>query len=112
MEKPKSKAELRAELEREINAYLHRGGTVQRVAHGISGQDALQRPRPPTAQLFTRARVERTPVNDVIAAIEARRAALRTRSRPSSPRQRSPRRRQDWLYDDFGEPLRRVWVEE
>jgi hypothetical protein len=111
MEKPKSKAEIRAELEREIKAYLNCGGTVQRVAHGISGQDALQRPRPPTTQLFTRAPVERTPVNDVIAAIEARRAALRTRARPVATR-RSPKRRQDWLYDDFGEPLRRVWVEE
>jgi hypothetical protein len=111
MDKPKSKAQLRAELQQQIAAYLQQGGSVNRVAQGISGQDALHRERPPTAQLFTRAPAERTPVNDVIAAIETRRAALRRRTRSATPRAK-PRRRQRWVYDDFGEPLRRVWVEE
>ena len=65
---------------------------------------------PPTLTLFSQPRQPRTPLSDVIAALDERRAARRTRSQVR--RTRKPRPRRQVIYDDFGEQLRRVWRED
>ncbi|QIB67247.1 hypothetical protein [Kineobactrum salinum] len=113
MKKLETKAELRAALERETNRFLARGGEVEAVPQGTSGKDPLAAPLYLTRRLFLEPRIERTLVPEVVAAIEARRKALLKRSGThtrSGHRRRPPRSK--IVYDDFGEPLRRIWVED
>jgi hypothetical protein len=106
-----SKAELRAALDNEIQRFLQQGGEVEAVPQGISGKDPLAAPLYLTRRLFLEPRVERTLVPEVVAAIEQRRKAMLKRN-PGPKRSRRPQPRRKTLYDDFGEPLRRVWVED
>ena len=111
VKKPVSKDELRAELERETERFLERGGEVERVPQGQSGRDENQRSRYPTRRLFLEPPAPRTFVPEVVAAIEERRKALLKRT-PRRKRNRLPQPRRKVIYDDFGEPLRKVWVDE
>ncbi|MDO8862843.1 hypothetical protein Q6D67_14120 [Haliea sp. E1-2-M8] len=111
MKKLPSKAELRAALENETQRFLQKGGEVESVPQGISGKDPLAAPLYLTRRLFLEPRVERTLVPEVVAAIEQRRKALLKRN-PGPRRSRRPQPRRKTVYDDFGEPLRRVWVED
>ena len=60
--------------------------------------------------IFQTSRVTRTPVNDVIDALEARREQKKLKAKVVG--RRKPRRRKKIVYDDFGEPLRVIWVED
>lgn len=108
MKKPQTKAELRATLEREMRRYLDAGGQVESVPPGTSGRDP-DGSRYTTTSLFNQPRPSRTPVDGVIAAIEARRQAMRQRPPARRVRKRDAGGRQRVIYDDFGEPVRRVW---
>jgi SutA RNAP-binding domain len=103
-QRPPTKAELRRRLKREVENFLQSGGKVDTVARGVSGRDT---DRPLKRVLFDSPKEQRTYVNDVIATIDARRkpAASQTKPKPS-------RRKMKIIYDDFGEPLRRIWVED
>ena len=111
MKKPASKAELRAELERQTERFLKRGGNVENVPRGLSGKDPGEAPMFLNRRLFVEPKTSRTLVPEVVAAIEARRQE-RFKRKPSRKRQRLPQPRRKVIYDDFGEPLRKVWVEE
>lgn len=111
---PATKAELRRELDRQVDAYLRDGGAVQNIPRGISGRPPDAGPLP-AAPFFTgenatngggENKEKRTYLVDVIAAIEARR-------KPQATRKTLPRRRprKKFIYDDFGEPIRWVWEE-
>ncbi|MEQ8803748.1 MAG: hypothetical protein RLP45_17065 [Haliea sp.] len=106
-----SKEELRAALENETQRFLQKGGEVESVPQGISGKDPLAAPLYLTRRLFLEPRAERTLVPEVVAAIEKRRKAMVKRT-AGPKRSRRPQPRRKTLYDDFGEPLRRVWVED
>ncbi len=108
MNKPPSKTDLRERLQRQTAAFLSSGGKVQELRTGESAYERNQ--VPPAAPLFETRRSERTPLTDVITALDARRAAKRSRTKVV--RRRTPRKRRQVVYDDFGEPLRVVWVEE
>ena len=108
MKKPPSKTDLRERLKRQTAAFLSSGGKVKECQAGESAYDRSE--TPPPAPLFETRRVERTPLIDVIAALDSRRAAKRARTKVV--RRRTPKRRRQVVYDDFGEPLRVVWVEE
>jgi hypothetical protein len=111
VKKPPSKAELRAKLERETQRFLRDGGHVQQIPVGQSAREPGDAPRFGGGRLFTEPPAERTLIPEVVATIEARRQALRKRTPPSKRgRPRSPRRK--IIYDDFGEPLREVWVDD
>jgi hypothetical protein len=103
------KAKLREELAKATREFLSDGGEVNAVPTGMSSWEPGTRP-PPSRPLFDSPRNERTPVHEVVASIEARRESIKTRAKPASPR--TKRRRQKLIYDDFGEPLRHIWVEE
>ena len=111
MKKLETKADIRAHLEQEIANFEAQGGSVTEVPLGISGHDALATSPPHTRRLFLEPTVSRTQVPEVVAAIEARRKE-RLKHKPSLRTKPQPRRRQKTIYDDFGEPLRTVWVEE
>lgn len=103
--KPPTKAQLREQLRRDVRDFLDKGGNVEKVARGISGRDHnVPLPR----VFFDQARTERTPVTDLIGAIEARR---KPQSR-QKPLVKAVKPRLKTLYDDFGEPVRRVWVDD
>jgi len=86
-----------------MQEYLQTGGVVKNVPRGVSGQ-LENRPlfghigdNPP--------RQERTPVDDVVQAVEARK-------HPHANVKKSKRPRKKLITDDFGEPLRWVWIED
>lgn len=106
---PPSKAQLRQELEQATRRFLHTGGSVTEVPVGTSAWQPGTAP-PPTQALFSQPREPRTPLNDVVAALDERRAARR--SRKQVQRTRKPQPRRQTIYDDFGEPLRRVWSDD
>jgi hypothetical protein len=101
-----SKADLRSELEQATQQFLHGGGAVTEIPTGTSAWVPGSRP-PPAQPLFTQPREERTPLTEVVVALEERRAAQRARRTPT--RTRKVKAKQKVIYDDFGEPLRKVW---
>jgi len=108
MKKPPSKTDLRERLQRQTADFLSSGGKVKEFQAGESAYDRDD--GPPPAPLFEARRTERTPLTEVVAALDARREAKRARIKVV--RRRTPKRRRQVVYDDFGEPLRVVWVEE
>ena len=111
MKKPVSKEDLRAELERATARFLRQGGRVEQVPQGTSGKDPGDPPLFLNRRLFIEPRTKRTLVPEVVAAIEARRKE-KLRRNPGPKRKRLPEPRRKTIYDDFGEPLRRVWVDD
>ncbi|MDO3384083.1 hypothetical protein [Gilvimarinus algae] len=105
MKPVKSKKEQRQELEAQIREYEARGGKVNQVPRGLSGREDTRNPMP---HVFDKKAEPdtRTPVTEVIAAIEQRR-----RPQPPLREVRSPNRkpRKKIIYDEFGEPLRWEW---
>ena len=107
LKKPASKAELRQHLNQQTQAFLERGGEIARVERGVSGIDGREPAR--HIPLFDQPKPTRTPLTDVIRALESRRAEKK-KVKPRLAVRRS--RRKKVVYDDFGEPLRVVWHEE
>lgn len=99
----KTKAEIRRELEREIESYLSHGGEVKKIPTGISGNET-------NVNMFSQAtqfepKKERTPVTEIVKELEARKKAKTSIMK----RSRGPKKK--LITDDFGEPLRWVWEE-
>jgi hypothetical protein len=111
LKKLQTKAELRAHMEQEIAQFEAQGGSVTEVPLGTSGHDALATSPPHTRRLFLEPTVTRTHVPEVVAAIEARRKEKQAH-KPNPKTRPQSRRRQKTIYDDFGEALRTVWVDE
>ena len=102
---PPTKAAIRDQLQREIRQYLEKGGTVSNVPRGLSGRDEN---RPLKTVLFDTPREPRTYVNDLVMNIDQRKKP----KKPEHKKTPSPNRgRYEIIYDDFGEPLRKVWVD-
>ena len=110
LKKLTTKADIRDELFEETQRFLKDGGAVNEIAQGISGKN----PGDPAVflnrTLFAEPKTPRTPVPEVVAAIEARRIQKMRHKPRFKSRTASPQRKV--IYDDFGEPLRRIWQEE
>lgn len=111
LKKPVSKAQVRAELEAETERFLEQGGRVKDIPRGVSGKEPGAQPTFPHRPLFIEPRAPRTEIPEVLAALDARRKLPRGRT-AQPKRSRLPQPRRKVIYDDFGEPLRRVWIEE
>jgi SutA RNAP-binding domain len=100
-----TKADLRIELQSQIDNYTRQGGEIDQVPRGLSGRvnpnESLQTP------LFDGPKTNRTPIPEIVAALDSRRQTKAETKKPAEKR-----RREKIIYDDFGEPLRKVWVEE
>jgi len=111
LKKPVTKEDVRAALEQETARFLQRGGAVENVPRGVSGKDPGDPPIFLNRRLFVEPPAPRTPVPEVVAAIEARRR-LPPRRNQTRKRSRLPQPRRKIIYDDFCEPLRKVWVDD
>lgn len=100
----KTRRQLHQELENQIQEFLTQGGQVNEVPRGLSGRaDANS----PLISIFDGAGQEdRTPLPEVVAAIEARKKPQLVQK----PKKLRPRKKV--ILDDFGQPLRWEWVEE
>jgi len=107
-----TKAELSAALERETRRYLNKGGEVNEVPQGASGTDPTRAQAFHSGGLFSQPRATRTFLPEVVAAIESRRVAAKSKQRSVRKGSRLPSPRRKIVYDDFGEPIRKVWVDE
>lgn len=107
--RPPSKSDLRSDLTRDVEAFLSGGGTIAQHAPGETALEA--RVSPLRTPIFNEPKTARTPVDDVVAALEERRRQRLKRS-PSPRRGRKPAPRKKIIYDDFGEALRTVWQED
>lgn len=107
LEKPPTKAELRKKLQSAVDHFIQKGGEIHEIPRGLSGREGnnglLETP------LFDTPKSSRTYVTELIANIESRRKAP---ARPVSKSPASKKPRQKTLYDDFGEPIRKIWVDE
>jgi hypothetical protein len=99
-----TKADLRIELQNRIDDYTRQGGEIDQIPRGLSGRlnpnESLQTP------LFDGPKTNRTPIPEVVAALDSR------QKKPGTKKSAEKKRREKVIYDDFGEPLRKVWVEE
>jgi hypothetical protein len=105
MIKRPTKSDLRHEMEKQMADYLQKGGRITSVEQGASGltngtynkhQFSISQPKQ-----------TRTAVPEVLVAIDSRRRQSAVPAQKTRPR--APRRQV--IYDDFGEPLRVVWVD-
>lgn len=106
MKPVKTKAQIRDEINSQIASYLNQGGEVNAVPRGISGREPTIHPPLPIS--FDKDQQSRTPVTEVISAIEERR---QQKGQPKTLRRRNQPRKK-LIYDDFGQPLRWQWVED
>ncbi|WP_345421013.1 hypothetical protein [Halioxenophilus aromaticivorans] len=104
MKKPKTKAQVRAEIEAQMTDYLQRGGEVAQFARGESSLSPSLHPF--KVQSSDKPTESRTSVQDAVAAIESRR-----KTHPKSKAPMSKRPKKVLIKDDFGQPLRWVWEE-
>ncbi|WP_027855869.1 hypothetical protein [Marinobacterium jannaschii] len=105
MKKHPTKAELREELNNQVQAFLNKGGSISQCEMGATG---LVDGKYNTRNMgFSAPPQERTPVNGVLARIDAR----RSKSAPVSADRPRRKPRKKIIYDDFGEPLRWVWID-
>jgi len=103
MKPTKTRRELHNELEQQVAEFLNTGGQVSEVPRGLSGRPYANGP---LVSIFEgTSHEDRTPLPDVVAAIEARK-------KPQQQRLQKPRPRKKVILDDFGQPLRWEWVEE
>ena len=107
MKPTKTKAQIRAEIEAQIEAYLNSGGEVNSVPRGTSGNTD-------NSNLFSaptsfEPKQERTPVNDVVKELEERKKNKTSANTPNNKKRATPRRK--LITDDFGEPIRWVWLD-
>ncbi|MGB1238807.1 MAG: hypothetical protein ACPG4U_11395 [Pseudomonadales bacterium] len=106
MIKRPSKSDIRTSLNAEIQAFIDKGGEVRVFDQGES---ALVNGKYDRNQfVYGYPKQERTPLDTAMNAIDNRKASSTSKAKA----QPKLRRRKKVIYDDFGEPLREVWVEE
>ena len=104
-----SKKDLRKDLNREVEAFLAKGESVTEVPRGVSSRDSALAPLKPETWQMDKSKGEWTYLPEVVDTLEQRRAE---KSRKPTPVVKSKRPKKKMIYDDFGEPLRWIWVDE
>ena len=102
-----SKKSLRRELREKTEEYLGKGGEIKQCHQGETGEPADQ-PRKKSVFVSPSPIKTRTYVNDVVAKIDER----KRKGVKKTPTKIVKRPKKKIIYDDFGEPLREVWVDE
>lgn len=108
MKKISPKQYVRDEVARQIEVFLAKGGEITQVAAGETGWDNKKGAIKPTKAIFDKSPETRTPLDHVAATVDARREENKKpakKPQPSKPKEKI-------IYDDFGDPIRRVWVDE
>lgn len=104
MNKRPTKKQLRQQLSQDIEDFLDHGGAVHEFERGESGLINGRLDDRRTG--FEQPKQERTPLQAEMQAVDARKkpdksSSVKTTSRP----------RKKIIYDDFGEPIREVWLD-
>jgi len=103
MKTARTKRDIQADLAKQVESFLTHGGNINQVERGKSG---LAHDKPwinPFKTSDGEKAQSRTPLPDVVAAIDARK---QSKKKPVPKRRRQEKK---WIYDDFGEPVRWVW---
>ena len=98
-----SKADRRAALNDEIDKFLSKGGKVDSVEQGVSGRENPTKALLPV--LFNEKSGARTDARDALKNMDSRKSQ-KSQTKPLKRPKKKP------VYDDFGELLRWVWVDE
>lgn len=102
-----SKKSIRGDIRRKTEEFLSRGGEIKKHERGETGEPA-DKPRAKSVFVSNQPRQTRTYINDVVSAVDSR----KKKPTKSKPKPTTKRRRKKVVYDDFGEPLREVWVDD
>ena len=102
-----SKKSLRKELRKKIEEFLDNGGQIKKYDHGETG-DPADKPRAQSVFISPSSIKTRTYVNQEIASLDSR----KQKSRTPVPKKTITRPKKKIIYDDFGEPIREVWVDD
>jgi len=103
VDKIPSKADIRDELQRQIDAFTCQGGTIQQIDKGVTGRESPQASL--KTPLFNEPKINRTPMTEVIAAIDSRK-----QTKSSTKKTVKSTSKEKIIYDDFGDPVRKVWI--
>ncbi|MEH6444581.1 MAG: hypothetical protein V7784_11860 [Oceanospirillaceae bacterium] len=106
MIKKLSKSEIRTSLDDQVNEFLEQGGHIQNYDQGDSSLVDGRYDR--NQFVYGLPKQQRTPLPDTLQNIDQRKPHCSNTSTPN----RKLRRVKKTIYDDFGEALREVWVEE
>ena len=103
MIKIKTKAEVRRELEQQMQQFLKKGGCVENIEQGASGKEMGANIN--NAIPLNHEKQTRTPLIEEVNNLDARKNSKKaSASKTSRPKKRI-------IYDDFGDPIREVWEE-
>tara|TARA_E500000178_G_scaffold313842_2_gene331609 strand:- start:30968 stop:31297 length:330 start_codon:yes stop_codon:yes gene_type:complete len=103
-----SKKSIREDILAKTQDYLSNGGSIEKISLGESGPNTNE-PRVRRVHEIEESSESKMFLNDVVAAVDARKEKT-TKAKPLT--QNNSRRYKKLIYDDFGEPLREVWVDE
>lgn len=98
-----TKAEKREALNAEIERYLSKGGKVDAVPQGVSGRENPEKALLPA--LFAEKASTRTDARNALKSLDSRKKHATANNKPKRPTKKP-------VYDDFGELLRWVWVDD
>lgn len=104
MNKRPTKRQIRQQMEDEIGQYLNTGGEVRQFERGESG--LINGKLDDRSSGFEQGKKERTPLLDVLNAVDERKKPA-NQAAPA----KAKRPHKKIIYDDFGEPIREVWVD-
>ncbi|MDG1474529.1 MAG: hypothetical protein P8Q37_06470 [Porticoccaceae bacterium] len=102
-----SKHSVRNELRRKTEEFVSRGGEIKHHSAGETGEPQGNN-KSRSAFISGEPRKTRTYINDVVSALDERKQSqIPPKKAPKSSR---PKKR--IIYDDFGEAIREVWVDQ
>ena len=101
-----SKKSLRKELRKKIEEFLDNGGQIKKYDHGETGEPA-DKPRAQSVFISPSPIKTRTYVNEEVASLDSR----KQKSRAQAPKKTITPPKKKIIYDDFGEPIREIWVD-
>ena len=101
-----SKADLREELDQQLDTFLDKGKNIAQIPRGVISRDGATEPLKADTWQMDSKKTEWTFLPEVVDTLEKRR-----QEKPNTPVKKS-RPKRKLIYDDFGEPLRWVWVDD
>ncbi len=104
MNKRPTKSEIRQQMSSEVAQYLDLGGEVREFQRGESG--LVNGRLDERNSGFEQGKQQRTPLMEELKAVDERK-----KTGASTPANKISRPRKKIIYDDFGEPIREVWVD-
>lgn len=102
-----SKKTVREELNRKTKEFLSKGGEIKRCDHGETGQP-FDKPRNKSVFVSPSPSKTRTYLNDVISRLDSRK---KKNKKPVVSKKNPPVPKKKIIYDDFGEPVREIWID-